>query len=355
MSDGATAAGAFENWGVFNPEGLDRFCERKQSASEALVENFLNARTINVAVGDSGLGKTPLVLQLCICVASGRPFLGMRCRSGLVLYLGFEDGVWRVRETLQKLARHAGLSEIPSNLHVWLEEVGKPLPFSALIEVEAQLRPALIVIDPIRLMMPTIEDPRMAAERIKDLMELTHHGAAVLAIHHSRKSDRTGVPIAGLEDEGCRVNSWLECAAGSRAIINHSSTRIALDIPADKSQSDLVMKWNRRGHGDTGPMRLRKVLDPEDGDPLGWEALTGEGLLDERDRDRFLQLDREFRWKDVVAVCGGKSQDVPRQLINRAENLNLVLQTERGKWRKLAGALEGGEGGEVFGIRNLRR
>lgn len=335
MSDDAINPEHLERLGVFTPERLGQFCERERGTSEALVERFLSARTVNVAVGDSGLGKTPLMLQLCVSVASGCPFLRMACRQGLVLYLGFEDGAWRVHETLQRLAQHMGLAEVPPDLCVWLEEVGRPLPLLELVKVVEQLKPVLIVIDPIRLMMPTIEDSGKAAECIRSLMQLTHHGAAVLAIHHLRKSGRNEFPTKGLEDDGCHVISWLEQAAGARAIINHSSTRIAFDKPANTSGSDLVMMWNRRSFGDTGPLRLRKVLDPDDGEPLGWEALTGEDRLSQIDRDRFHQLAQEFRRMDALAVCGGKSNDVTGVFISRLENLGLVRKIERGKWRKL--------------------
>src|SRR5258708_2625012 len=59
----------------------------KQERQPYLVDDLLRARSVNLLVGDSGLGKTPLGIQLGICVAAGVPFLGLRVpQSGPVLY-----------------------------------------------------------------------------------------------------------------------------------------------------------------------------------------------------------------------------------------------------------------------------
>jgi hypothetical protein len=70
----------------------------KQNPTTYLVEGFLPADEVHVAVGDSGLGKTPWAYQLGLCVATGKPFLGYRTHQGRVLYLDLENGRDDVKE-----------------------------------------------------------------------------------------------------------------------------------------------------------------------------------------------------------------------------------------------------------------
>jgi len=50
------------------------------------------SRSVNILVGDSGLGKSPLVYQLGISVATGVPFLGRETRKGRVVIADNENG-----------------------------------------------------------------------------------------------------------------------------------------------------------------------------------------------------------------------------------------------------------------------
>jgi len=56
-----------------------------------LVEGFFPQPSINVLGGESGLGKSPLAIQLAVCVAAGLPFLGMPVKQGIVLYCDYEN------------------------------------------------------------------------------------------------------------------------------------------------------------------------------------------------------------------------------------------------------------------------
>src|SRR6267378_453500 len=68
---------------------LEQLCQ-EQPASY-VVEGLLPADDVHVAVGDSGLGKTPWAYQLGLCVAAGMPFLGHPVRESRVLYYDLEN------------------------------------------------------------------------------------------------------------------------------------------------------------------------------------------------------------------------------------------------------------------------
>lgn len=60
---------------------------------------------LNFLVGGSKIGKSWLVLDMCLCVAGGLPFLGRATAQGEVLYLALEDGDRRLQSRLKALGR----------------------------------------------------------------------------------------------------------------------------------------------------------------------------------------------------------------------------------------------------------
>src|SRR5262245_15929886 len=64
-----------------------------QNAPGDVVEGLLPVGSVNLWAGDSGLGKSALVIQLGICVAAGKPFLGqaVRLSAKKVLLVDFEN------------------------------------------------------------------------------------------------------------------------------------------------------------------------------------------------------------------------------------------------------------------------
>ena len=82
----------------------DLIAEAKTTnALPELVENLIVRKTVNLAVGDSGLGKTPLFLQMCICIAFGLPFLEQDVQRGRVLIVDYENYTTLIK-TLNDLA-----------------------------------------------------------------------------------------------------------------------------------------------------------------------------------------------------------------------------------------------------------
>jgi RecA-family ATPase len=57
-----------------------------------VVEDLISPSSVNLFVGDSGLGKSPLFFLLGICVATGHPFLNFKVTSGRVCIVDFENG-----------------------------------------------------------------------------------------------------------------------------------------------------------------------------------------------------------------------------------------------------------------------
>jgi len=109
-----------KRWGIHTPATL-QVRARELGTADHLVAGLLPSRSIGLLVGDSGLGKSPLVYQLGICLATGLPFLGRATRKGRVLIADFENGIGDAHELIERICRYLGLREPPSDddLLIW--------------------------------------------------------------------------------------------------------------------------------------------------------------------------------------------------------------------------------------------
>ena len=86
--------------------------EREASShSQDVVQGLITQKTVNIGLGDSGLGKTPFFLQTGLCVAFGLPFLNQKVLRGRVLIADYEN----YGDTDQTLDALAGFLKIPTS------------------------------------------------------------------------------------------------------------------------------------------------------------------------------------------------------------------------------------------------
>lgn len=77
--------------------------QAEQDESVYYCGNILMEETVNILVADGGVGKTTLVTQLCLALASGTPFLGFKCESPINVLLLEAEGsrsLYRKRSSL---------------------------------------------------------------------------------------------------------------------------------------------------------------------------------------------------------------------------------------------------------------
>jgi len=91
----------------------------KRTRLESTTNSTIPPRSVNILVGDSGIGKSPLAYQLGLCVAAGVPFLGMETQAGLVIMCDYENGMEESLNLSDQLARFLKLPEVPKNFVVW--------------------------------------------------------------------------------------------------------------------------------------------------------------------------------------------------------------------------------------------
>jgi hypothetical protein len=308
--------------GVLSPSQVDRICA-EETRTQFLIQDFLPAKSIAIAAGDSTIGKSPLVLQLALAVAAGKPFLGMPTVAGRVLYFDLENPLLDCKEMRDSLARFLGLREIPEDFLL----VTEPRDLAYLI---AEVSPLLVVIDSVRSFRPEVTEKNAnAGGWLKEIRALSrNYGCAILLVHHLRKPDRqAGVP--DLESSG--VVTWLQELEGPRAFVNQTDVRIGV-ARAHEDRAALEVKWSRRVHGDSPLLRLERVFD-DDGEPAGYRQLTGAELLSQERREALEKLPPEFRFKQAKAALN-RTDDPTNKFLRECIHLGLVTKIIKGWYRR---------------------
>jgi KaiC/GvpD/RAD55 family RecA-like ATPase len=314
---------------------------RKLPSNEHLVQGLLAPASVNLLVGDSGVGKSPLAYQLALAVACGTPFLGLPVRPGKVLYVDFENHQPDIHWILVQQRKRLGITRIPGTLVIW--------PLSASRQehdVEKAMRmlaPDLVILDSLRTFSPQMEsDPKTAVLQIKRLRTIAaRDGSAFLLIHHIRKHLMKSQ--AGLE--GGQALEWLRRAAGVRALVNQTDTRLAFarrEKPASREEGavQFVLSGHFRTRGDVGPYILNRVWDDE-GEPMCYERFlpSPDLIANPLHELAFSRLSDRFSFKDAeLALC--RAPEAVNWFIQKLIRLGLAEKTGRGQYRKVFGGVE---------------
>src|ERR1043165_8504038 len=159
-----------------------------------LVAGLLHQGTKGVLASSSKAGKTWVLLDLALSVATGTKFLRWDTIPGKVLFINFEIQKAFIKDRLAVLMQRRGIGSL-ENLDLWNLR-SKTADAEALVaniikETEGK-KYALIILDPIyKLMIGKSESMASGVGRlchqIERIAELT--GAAVVYAHHFPKGD----------------------------------------------------------------------------------------------------------------------------------------------------------------------
>lgn len=94
--------------------------------------------------GDSKIGKSWMVLWMCLQISKGEPVWGLPTRKTDVVYLALEDREWRVQQRMQDLTDnppdnlHFGFScgRLGAELESQIEDVLKDYPSTRLLFID---------------------------------------------------------------------------------------------------------------------------------------------------------------------------------------------------------------------------
>jgi hypothetical protein len=150
-----------------------------------------------------------------------------------------------------------------------------------------------------------------------------------------------------LEDGNMRL--WFNQARGASALINGSDIRLGVEEPTaclayskdsgvqsvgSEIKGALVVRGFGRVSGEIPRMHLTRVLDGEDGEPMGYRRMVGVELLFNRDQqESFAQLPDSFSFKEAKQTYGRHDQ-ATRLFLLKCIGLGILRQSAKGCYAK---------------------
>ena len=175
-----------------------------------LIDGILS-NGLAILSGDSKIGKSWMVLWLCLKISQGEPVWGLPTAKTDVIYLALEDNDWRIQQRMQDL-----VDEPPKNLHFGFScgKLGAELEGQIKGVLEEYPATGLLFIDTLQMVRDNVSSRVNAyAQDYKDLSALKkiadNHKMCIFLVHHNRKehdgsnvfNDMTGsTGIAGVAD-----------------------------------------------------------------------------------------------------------------------------------------------------------
>lgn len=140
--------------------------------------------------GPSKAGKTFCLMNLAICIGSGKPWLGFPCKKGKVLYVNLEVDGNTAFNRFTNIGKALQLNTAP-NVKIWNLR-GFAIPFTDLAELIADEVQAdglsMVIVDPIYKGLTGSENDQEAVTTFCNALDLIlRAGASVVYCHHHSK------------------------------------------------------------------------------------------------------------------------------------------------------------------------
>lgn len=168
---------------------------------EFIVENLLPIG-LNILASPPKHGKSFMALDLCLSVASGTSFLGMKVQQSKVFYMALEDSENRLQTRMKQIL---GNMSFPANLNITTNINDLSNGFIQQLEMVLEEHPQtkLFVIDTLQFIRGTFNRNEGAySHDYKEMAEIKKfadaHKVCVLVIHHSRKDTNPADAFANI-------------------------------------------------------------------------------------------------------------------------------------------------------------
>jgi len=151
------------------------------------VNGMLPLAGTSLWAGREKVGKTTLIRQLCLAVATGRNFLGRTTRRGLVMYYALEENKEFLKEDLKKLNTE-GSGNLLWRFGLLKEKNGSG--YEQLERIAKTVRPTLIVLDTMVKFL-TVNDLNSYGDVVKTMSYVTDiarkYHCHIMYVHHMNK------------------------------------------------------------------------------------------------------------------------------------------------------------------------
>lgn len=181
-----------------DPQPLSEVWDDLPELSPPLIDGVLRQGHKMLLAGPSKAGKSFALIELCIAIAEGKPWLGFDCTQGRVLYVNLELDAASCLHRFRDVYEASGMTpESLSNIDIWnLRGKSKPMDELApsLIRRALKTRPLAIVIDPIYKVITGDENSADQMARFCNQFDkvCTEVGCAVIYCHHHSKGAQGG-------------------------------------------------------------------------------------------------------------------------------------------------------------------
>lgn len=291
-----------------------------------LIDDLLPAAALAAVYGPAKLGKTFVVLDMALSVASGRPFFGHHVRRGSVVYVIGEGRAgmgqrWRAWKAAHGVSYGMRFYVLPRA--VQLLEPRHMVEFRKELDLLDE-PPALVVFDTLARCFVggeenSARDMGVAVNALDTLKEQT--GATMLVVHHTNRAgeeERGSGSLRGAVDTMMSLKEENESLTLTCVAQKDAAQFAPISIRLVKSDQSLAVAPPRAGQSQTAGKRARFWLEILSRDFLGGPASQNE-------------------WKEA----GGKSDATFYRARGDLLRLGYIAQSEKGNSTRFSVTPEG--------------
>lgn len=214
----------------FNLISLGDLMARPDAPVNYLWEGRLTLGSVSLIVAKPKVGKSTLARNLALAVSTGDDFFGWKTHGGPVVYLAFEEREEDIKADFRAMG---ATGHEPIDIHV---DGTPPNAIKELVKVVRELKPRLVVIDPL-FRLVRVRDEKAYAETYQalgPLIDLAREtGTHILLLHHAgknMKADAIDAPLGSTALAGAvSTLVHLKRADGYRTL--QTVQRIGEDLP----------------------------------------------------------------------------------------------------------------------------
>lgn len=317
-----------------------------------IVEGLFREGQIVTIAGAYNVGKTPLLIHLAVCIATGKPWCGRRVLPRHIVHADFESSLPNFVQNYRNISTALNC-EVPATpgavepclLNANRDDLSKRIRAASKTTAAAkkflreclQKHPdTLFIIDPVEMFFSQLnlikgEQVLITVDIWRELFA-QYPQAAVLSSHNLRKPDSKRTVTPDLLDN---VHGWLNEISGSSNLLNRSDVRVGMDRYRDDVR---IINGIRRSE-DMHPILLLPVeVDPDDPERLGgYRAISAEHKdlkksLGPSLATHFEKLPQQFRFNEVAN--NGCPRGTLWKLLKRSLSLGYVTH-DKGVWAKV--------------------
>ncbi len=221
-----------------------------QPPIQEVVEHLLAEASLNIFFGEPGCKKTWALLDMAVCVAMAKDWLGLKTTQSPVLIIDEDNGERRILRRMGSILRgHNADANTPVYCISFAGfDFGKDEDAEYLKHFINVLDFRLVIIDVLASVMPgrdenSVKDTQPVLLRLRRVAQET--GAAIVLIHHSNK---TG---------GYRGSTSIKGALETMILVESKQGEDSITFKAEKTRDDATVNFGANIHFEnTGPKKV---------------------------------------------------------------------------------------------------